>query len=372
MCRTSHSCPLIWTLGDDDEAARAPLAFCPTPMLWTQVPRSGRGLYEMKRSTLTAFVLHTKKNASSNPPMPVHVQTEESKSLSTSYFPLSNGYAHELSRYRPERVPSPSESLVSVTSHLPSQNAHHTNGASSTRGASAHQNHTSTLASSGANRNANGSSATNKRRGGANSSNNRVSTPLPNDYPSHNPASSIPSHRAAGSGLPSSSSNHHPSSSSNLATYTNGAGVMTNGNAAHYYNNDHPHSLSGTPDLNLSSTQLLGPGVPFARSASVHSTATNANGATGGRNGSASVNTMNSVSADGGANEAGDVDGDNDDGRTYCYCDGVSYGEMIACDDENCEREWVSDQFITLSCFDQVADHHHAVPLVVYWVDCMP
>lgn len=38
--------------------------------------------------------------------------------------------------------------------------------------------------------------------------------------------------------------------------------------------------------------------------------------------------------------EAGDGDGDGDD-RTYCFCDGVSYGEMIACDDAQCEREWV-------------------------------
>ena len=41
------------------------------------------------------------------------------------------------------------------------------------------------------------------------------------------------------------------------------------------------------------------------------------------------------------AGDGGDGDGDGDD-RTYCFCDGVSYGEMIACDDESCEREWVS------------------------------
>jgi len=37
---------------------------------------------------------------------------------------------------------------------------------------------------------------------------------------------------------------------------------------------------------------------------------------------------------------AGEGDGDGDDGRTYCVCDRVSFGEMIACDDENCEKEW--------------------------------
>ncbi|KAF2841822.1 hypothetical protein M501DRAFT_928077 [Patellaria atrata CBS 101060] len=34
-----------------------------------------------------------------------------------------------------------------------------------------------------------------------------------------------------------------------------------------------------------------------------------------------------------------EVDEDGDEPR-YCYCNGVSYGEMIACDNENCSREW--------------------------------
>lgn len=29
-----------------------------------------------------------------------------------------------------------------------------------------------------------------------------------------------------------------------------------------------------------------------------------------------------------------------DDEPTYCYCNQVSYGEMVACDGEDCEREW--------------------------------
>lgn len=40
------------------------------------------------------------------------------------------------------------------------------------------------------------------------------------------------------------------------------------------------------------------------------------------------------------ATEVGEGEGEGDD-RTYCFCDGVSYGEMIACDDDDCEREWV-------------------------------
>lgn len=51
------------------------------------------------------------------------------------------------------------------------------------------------------------------------------------------------------------------------------------------------------------------------------------------------------VTSDGGEGTVigggGDNDGEQDDNRTYCFCDGISYGEMIACDDVNCEREWV-------------------------------
>jgi hypothetical protein len=34
-----------------------------------------------------------------------------------------------------------------------------------------------------------------------------------------------------------------------------------------------------------------------------------------------------------------DVDIDANEPR-YCYCNGVSYGEMVACDSDDCEREW--------------------------------
>lgn len=33
-------------------------------------------------------------------------------------------------------------------------------------------------------------------------------------------------------------------------------------------------------------------------------------------------------------------DAENDDGRTYCFCNRQSFGDMIACDDSHCEREW--------------------------------
>lgn len=36
-----------------------------------------------------------------------------------------------------------------------------------------------------------------------------------------------------------------------------------------------------------------------------------------------------------------EADGDNaGDDRTYCYCDRVSFGNMIGCDGDECAREW--------------------------------
>jgi hypothetical protein len=37
----------------------------------------------------------------------------------------------------------------------------------------------------------------------------------------------------------------------------------------------------------------------------------------------------------------GDDEGDEEgDEPRYCYCNEVSYGEMVACDNENCARQW--------------------------------
>jgi hypothetical protein len=30
----------------------------------------------------------------------------------------------------------------------------------------------------------------------------------------------------------------------------------------------------------------------------------------------------------------------DEDSKVYCFCQQVSFGEMVACDNENCEREW--------------------------------
>jgi len=43
------------------------------------------------------------------------------------------------------------------------------------------------------------------------------------------------------------------------------------------------------------------------------------------------------------ADPEADPDADADaDTRLYCYCQKQSYGEMIGCDDDGCQFEWVS------------------------------
>ncbi|KAI8955170.1 hypothetical protein F4801DRAFT_587022 [Xylaria longipes] len=43
------------------------------------------------------------------------------------------------------------------------------------------------------------------------------------------------------------------------------------------------------------------------------------------------------TNSSGHGDDEGDVDADE---PLYCYCNGVSYGEMVACDADDCEREW--------------------------------
>ncbi|PNH75656.1 hypothetical protein VD0001_g1932 [Verticillium dahliae] len=55
----------------------------------------------------------------------------------------------------------------------------------------------------------------------------------------------------------------------------------------------------------------------------------------GARNGSGGVGV--GAAAAPGDEEEGDIDADE---PRYCYCNSVSYGEMVACDADTCEREW--------------------------------
>lgn len=86
--------------------------------------------------------------------------------------------------------------------------------------------------------------------------------------------------------------------------------------------NETPTARNGVSEWAIG--QLEGPGMPVARSFA-----------------NPTPPVVTEVDTDGGA-AAAEADGDADDGKTYCFCERVSFGEMIACDDLNCEREWVS------------------------------
>ena len=212
---------------------------------------------------------------------------------------------------RNERAISPSESIVSVTSHLPPQIGHSTSGRGGNNSSNARSGNPS---ASGANKRA---------RASANNNSNRNATPLANEAYSatHDPHTNghvNGSRRAVADvyNVPPSAS--HPSLPQ---PYQNGNGHLTNS----YEVNGISHTIA--QEWNIPHAQQLeGPGMPVARSASIHSTAT-------------SMPIVAAAVVE--STDAGDGDADGDDGRTYCFCEGVSYGEMIACDDSHCEREWV-------------------------------
>jgi inhibitor of growth protein 3 len=210
-----------------------------------------------------------------------------------------------------ERGASPTESLLSVTSHIPT---HATNGSSRV-----------------------GATANGSRGGGNNPAPppNKRSRPSTNHVTAHS-TSSDPSARLehhannAANGnprreifnAPPSSSSSHPSLP---LPYGAGAGNL------HSY--DLPHHPVAAGDW-LPPHQLEGPGMPVARGQSAHPVVLASSVAHASMPAPAAVSAGADTPADG-----GDGEGEGDD-KTYCFCDGISYGEMIACDDAGCEREW--------------------------------
>jgi len=178
-----------------------------------------------------------------------------------------------------------------------------------------------------------------KRQRGAAANNNRNPTPLVNDtYPVHDQILATHtngSRRSAASDayniLPSTA---HPSLPPPYANANaNGSGHNYVSSTYDVHGISHTHGIADALDWGIPRTQLEGPGMPVARSASLHSQAASIPVPPG------------AAAAD--PTDAGDGDGDGDD-RTYCICDRVSYGEMIACDDGQCEREWVCVVFFLL------------------------
>lgn len=195
-------------------------------------------------------------------------------------YPIFHIYTHN-GRSR-DRVASPTESIMSVASHLPQNASAPSNNTNARQNASGRA----------------GSNSANKRHQGENASSRREA------FSAQPPSSSHPS-------LPAPYA-----ATANVVVEAHGVRATSNGVLS-----DWPHG------------QLEGPGMPVAR---------NISAALEGNDGTLSA--------------GGEPDGDADDGRTYCFCDGVSYGEMIACDDEECEKEWVRG-FLLCILVQPVADH---------------
>ena len=45
--------------------------------------------------------------------------------------------------------------------------------------------------------------------------------------------------------------------------------------------------------------------------------------------------------------DLGDIQGVPDE-KTYCYCNRISFGQMVAVHDENCEKEWGRPRYMHL------------------------
>ncbi|CCL98153.1 uncharacterized protein FIBRA_00147 [Fibroporia radiculosa] len=173
---------------------------------------------------------------------------------------------------RPERAPSPAESLLSVASHFPPSASQDVVNVSNSRPNVARGTNSSSIA----------------KRSRAGQSNIEPQTVSQFEHEKYN--------------APPSSSTAHPSLP---VPYANGLNGM-NGTR-----------INGVTEW--AHGQLEGPGMPVARTF---------------------VGVVTAEPHDIATGTGAEADGEVDDGRTYCFCDGVSYGDMIACDDDNCEREW--------------------------------
>ncbi|RDB29139.1 hypothetical protein Hypma_016044 [Hypsizygus marmoreus] len=213
-----------------------------------------------------------------------------------------------------DRAVSPSESLVSVTSHTQQGNPGPSRGAANPRGNGSAPAANNKRARSTAQHNGRGSSQVHDNFHSA-------YEPPGMNYASTNGHSGPGNNRRDTYNVPPPS--HHPSLP---------LPYQANGNIGNPIHHSGPYDMHVMPQAHLNApewtpAQLLeGPGMPVSRSHTVHPIIP--------------VNTTivgPGVGAEG--PEVGDGDGDGDD-RTYCICNSISYGEMIACDDSNCEREW--------------------------------
>lgn len=102
--------------------------------------------------------------------------------------------------------------------------------------------------------------------------------------------------------------------------------------------------------------------MPVARSVTAHAVALARPGIDGAAGGAGAIG-PGGAGGGGGALmdviDGADDGAEADDGRVYCWCQMGSYGDMVACDDNECEREWVSllystHRVIAIVCTDLI------------------
>ncbi|KIL71396.1 hypothetical protein M378DRAFT_154946 [Amanita muscaria Koide BX008] len=278
------------------------------------------------------------------------------------------GRSRNNTRRRAERAVSPSESLVSVTSHLPQAPSTSNNNP---RGA----NNTNHPRSNGAL----GASATKQPRAGGStnpSSRAKNHTPIPGDNTYHiqrdgisppaslagtNSSSNRRGASAAGSNSAGGASRNQYGGATPLSSgpgyagqdlahshHHQGNGVLSNTHGAHahvYGTGNGTHSQLGYGDALApdwpNAHQLEGPGMPLPQRNGNGANAGNGTGAGAGPSGTrTSGGTTQPKKAKPLWVRPNDKKEDQGENELYCYCRNVSFGEMIACDGDTCELEW--------------------------------
>jgi len=82
--------------------------------------------------------------------------------------------------------------------------------------------------------------------------------------------------------------------------------------------------------------------MPVARSVTAHAVALARPGVDGAAGGAGAIGHGGGSGMLMDIIDGADDGAEADDGRLYCWCQMGSFGDMVACDDNECEREWVS------------------------------
>jgi inhibitor of growth protein 3 len=219
---------------------------------------------------------------------------------------------------------------VSVTSYLPSNAVHHEAGTT-------HSRLNQVVNNQSGSRSVNNPSSSSKRSRPNNNSNANLtlSSVMEGAYDRSNHTNGASSaNNANANGTRRDMFNAPPAPSTSHPSLMYSSGSTLNASSSMHYERAVSHSQSIASGTDWPApTQLEGPGMPVARPLVFSQPAQQSHAAA-----AAAVAAVEATSTTADAEMEGEDDLDN---RRYCVCNGVSYGEMIACDDNNCEQEWV-------------------------------